>query len=312
MPVDTMSPASGRSVTEGSTIFEQAVCLLLEFRRLGTRRKVALGEVTRAADLDARLVHVSKDLLDAKELQAIDSHDGETRRFILNRCTPSGLKLGIYVLPLTLFEDCDRYLIVRDKDRARLVEAFVDVYETRKREAMLRLGTLAVESEYPSVAAVRAAFGVRWQYLMFGTPDTLKGISREVWDREAAKAGAQWADALEEGKQILRATFADLVDQLAERLLPADGGKSKRFADSTVEKFEEFCDLFAKRNLAQDTELADLVNRARGVMAGVAPDDLRKQKDLRRTVAARMVEVAAVLDTLVIDRPTRRYSDDEV
>ena len=69
-------------------------------------------------------------------------------------------------------------------------------------------------------------FGFSWQYVSFGVPDQLKGISQEVWEQEREKAAQRMAEASSEIQQVLRQSMADLVAHMAERL--KEGGTGSR------------------------------------------------------------------------------------
>jgi hypothetical protein len=312
-PPDTGSgagPATIEPRADAARLFQNAVILQLELSRLGVRRKVSSEAVTSAAAPE--LLHVSKSILDSDELKAIGSAHSDMRKFVAGRASgPAFLNRGgFHLLALALVQSTDAELERRTAEIADLVERFLLVYEQRAAETRARLGSLAPGAdEYPPLDVVRRAFGVRWRYLSFETPSTLQGIKREIFDCEREKAAAEWSAALDECKQVLRSAFADLVEHLADRLA-ADDGKPRKFKDSLVKNFDEFAATFAARNIADDRELADLVERARGVMAGVSAKDLRTEEALRAAVARSMADLKRDIEPLIVDRPSRMYSDE--
>lgn len=298
---------------ERASVFARAVCVQLALSRLGTRRKVNPDQVTsRDTDTDADLLHVSAEILKSPELEAIRKHDRETGEILRSRASgPALFKGGVYLIALELLEATDRTLTARLDERAALVETFVGAYLRRKTETETKLGALADSFTWPGLARVRASFDARIRYLMLDTPESLKGVSSEIFERERAKAAAEWGAALDECRQVLRSAFADLVGHLADRLTPGEDGKRKIFRDSLVRNFSEFVDTFNARNIADDAQLAALVNRARDVMAGVSASDLRDADALRRDVAAKMAAIKTAIDPLVTDKPSRQYNDEE-
>lgn len=303
--------ATTTSASDARSMLDRAIVLQLELSRLGVRRKVNSGAIS--TDADKELIHVSKEIIESEELQAIARFDGDLRKFIASRASgPAFLNRGgFHLLALAMVESTDDEITRRLASRADLVTRFVQVYEQRADQTRARLGSLAADVEYPSVDRVLRSFGARVRYLAFDTPASLQGIKREIFDREREKAAGEWAEALDECRGVLRAAFADLVDHLADRLTPdPESGKKRIFKDSLVRNFAEFAQTFSARNIADDQQLAALVDRAAAVMAGLDAKDLRTDDALRASVAASMREIKANADAMVIDAPTRRYSDE--
>lgn len=304
-------PGTNEPIAQAS-IFARAVCVQLALSRLGTRRKLDPGATMNTEGTDADLLHLSAEILKSPELEAIRRHDRETSEYLRGRASgPALFKGGVYLIALELLEATDRTLNARLAERADLVAVFVGAYSQRKTETERKLGNLADRFTWPSLGRVASSFDAQIRYLMLDTPESLKGISSEIFERERAKAASEWAEALDECRQVLRSAFADLVGHLADRLAPGEDGKRKIFRDSLVRNFSEFVDTFNARNIADDAQLADLVNRARDVMAGVSASDLRDAEFLRRDVAAKMAAIKTAIDPLVTEKPSRQYNDEE-
>jgi len=154
-------------------------------------------------------------------------------------------------------------------------------------------------SDYPPLEDVTREFGFSRQYVSFGVPDQLKGISQEVWEQEREKAAQRMAEASSEIQQVLRQSMADLVAHMAERLKEGPDGKPLRFKESTVSKLVEFLSNFSFRNVTDDQNLQLLVSRARGMLQGVEADHLRTAGDLRIRLKAGMSSISAELDGML-------------
>ena len=152
-----------------------------------------------------------------------------------------------------------------------------------------------------------------WQYVSFGVPDQLKGISQEVWEQERDKAAQRMAEASSEIQQVLRQSMADLVAHMAERLKDGVDGKPLKFKQSTVLNLVEFLSNFSFRNVTDDRQLQDLVGRARDLLQGLAPDDLRTSGDLRTRVQRGMAALVMDLDGMLVKSGGRkmRLGDEE-
>ena len=178
-----------------------------------------------------------------------------------------------------------------------LVDAFLSAYPSLCQDAAKRLRGLYNPADYPPVDEVAREFGFSWQYVSFGVPDQLKGISREVWEQEREKAAQRMAEASSEIQHVLRESMAKLVQHMADRLKEGPDGKPLRFKESTVSNLVEFLTNFEFRNVTDDNELQTLVSQARELMQGVTADDLRTTGDLRSKVQQGMAGIAAQLDT---------------
>jgi hypothetical protein len=290
-------------------LFERAVCLSLTVGCLGTRRKIPATSVQVEADRD--MLHVSKAILESKELDAIKTLDGELRTWLGKRALPSPFRRGTYLIPLDLVEQVDGRIGEYQEKRQKLVEGFLAAYDAAVANAKQRLNGLFDATDYPGADKVRAAFYVDPRYLAFGVPAKLESIRRDLFEREKAKAQAQWKEASEEVRQALRLGLADLVDHMVGRLQGNGEGKPKVFRDTMVQNLTEFLDLFQARNVTDDDQLRQLVNRCKTVLDGVDANALRASDAIRIKVRDGMAQVQTVLDTMVVDRPARRIVLDD-
>lgn len=206
----------GRVVVQdpGVDLAKKTVCIKMRLSTMGNTRKVSTSQIE--ADADKDLLRVSKHLLDSAELKAIGRFDGEIRRFLYNICLP--FEIGIHLLPIAALETVEDRLRKFAEDRQALVTAFLAVYPGLSQDAAKRLRGLYNPADYPPIDEVTREFGLSWQYVSFGVPDQLKGISQEVWEQKRDKAAQRMAEASSEIQQVLRQSMADLVAHMAERL----------------------------------------------------------------------------------------------
>ena len=296
-------------------VFDNSVAIVLSFSRLGTARKVKKSQVAEKSegiaadvvvDADTDMVHVGRDIIDSDELRAIASFDGAVRLWIEARCLPSSLfKAGVKCVPVSLLEETYSYLESAKVQREKLIDAFIESYPSKVDEARDRLKGLFDARHYPAVTVLKRAFSMTWNIVSFDTPGKLKTISAAIFEKERAKIEAEWAGAAEQVRNALRANMADLVEHMIERLSSDSDGKAKVFRNTLVENFNEFADLFSKRNLTNDAELAELVLKAQKVMSGVDAKSLRSDADMKQRVSEGFAEIKAAIDTMVVNRPAR-------
>lgn len=286
----------------GVDLARKTVCIKVRLSTMGNTRKVSTSQIE--ADADKDLLRVSKHLLDSAELKAVGRFDGEIRRYLYHICLP--FEVGIHLLPIAALEVVEERLRRFATDRAELVKAFLAVYPALCQDAAKRLRGLYNPADYPPVDDVSREFGFSWQYVIFGVPDQLKGISREVWEQEREKAAQRMAEASSEIQQVLRQSMADLVTHMAERLKEGPDGKPLKFKQSTVSNLVEFLSNFSFRNVTDDHELQNLVGRARGLLQGIDADDLRTVGDVRIRVQQGMADIAVALDGMVAKAGNRK------
>jgi hypothetical protein len=291
----------------GLDLAKKTVCIKVRLSTMGNTRKVSTAQIE--ADVDKDLLRVSKQLVDSAELKAITRFDGEIRQFLYNICLP--FEIGIHLLPIAALETVEHRLRQFVEDRKQLVHAFLSAYPSLCQDAARRLRGLYNPTDYPAVEEVTKEFGFSWQYISFGVPDQLKGISREVWEQEREKAAQRMAEASTEIQTVLRDSMAKLVQHMAERLKEGPDGKPLRFKETTVSNLIEFLTNFEFRNVTDDNELQSLVGQARELLKGVSADDLRTTGDLRTKVQQGMTEIAGQLDTLLIRTGGRKFRFDE-
>ena len=287
------------------TLDDKSVLLVVGFHRLGNARKVSTSQIS--VDADKTMLHVSKNLLDAREYDAIKTHDAKTRAWLATRALPSMMKEGVFRLPNTLIVEVDEYLTQRKAERDVLVDAFRVAYETRVGEAMTRLNGLANINDYLNADDAAEKFDFTWRYVTFSTPDALKNLRDGLFQREREKLAQSVQAASEEIKAVLRVQMAALVDRMVVQMTPSKDGKKRKVYDSLVGNIADFLATFNARNLSDDTELQLLVEKARQTIAGVSPALLRESDGIREHVATGFNEIKKQLDTMIVDKPARHF-----
>lgn len=292
-------------MTEQKTLDDKSVLLVVGFHRLGNTRKVSTSQIE--VDADKTMLHVNKSLLDAKEYDAIKTHDGKTRAWLATRALPSMFKEGVFRVPNTLVVEVDEYLTARASERKDLVAAFKKSYKDRVLEAITRLNGLANANDYLSAEDAAEKFRLTWKYVTFATPDALRNLRDGLFQREREKLATEVQSAAEEIKQVLRVQMAALVDRMVVQLTPNKEGKKKKIYDSLVGNIADFLATFNARNLADDAELQKLVEKARQAIAGVGPGLLRESDGIREHVKTGFDEIKKQLDTMIVDKPARHF-----
>jgi hypothetical protein len=306
--IDPDTAARAAETGAAPRLFDRAVAIVLDSTCLGTSRKVATGAVD-TKDADPTLIKVSKTILESKTLDAIRSLQGDTRRQVAARSTPSMMfRSSVYLLPIALLTETDEYLVSQRAKLAGLVEKFLREYAADKVKAEAKLGSMFNPTDYPAPETLAAMIGITWAYIAVDAPAKLGEVSRTIMAREQQKAAATWASALEEATAVLRAGFTDLVEHMLEKLTPGDDGKKRVFRDSMIGNVREFLRTFPSRNLGDDAELAELARDAERLLSGVDAQALREGETIRDRVTLGMTAIKARLDEAACTAPARKYS----
>ena len=297
------APMTANLETPGEDLARKTVFVKLRLGALGNSRKVSSAQVE--VDADKNLIRVTKTLLDSPELQAIRTLDGEVRHFLYDMSLP--FEVGIHLLPLGLVEGVDEKLREFKGKRGELVESFLNAYPRLCQEAAGRLRTLYNPADYPPVDEVRSHFTFNWQYVSYGVPDQLREISAQIFHEEREKAVVTMSEACSEIQQVMRASLLELVGHLRDRLADREDGKPERLRESTVQKLRDFLGTFDLRNVVNDQELKEQVERARALLVGTTTDAIRNTTELRSRVRGGMADIADRLGTMVSDRVGRKF-----
>lgn len=288
----------------GQDLASTTVNLKLRFGLLGNSRKVNTSQVE--VDADKEQIRVSKHLLESKELDAIRQSDGDLRRELDNYCLP-GFDIGIRLLPWGALERVTQRLKGHARHREHLVDTFIDAYPRLCQEAAANLRALYNAKDYPPADYVRSKFHFSYQYLSFGTPEGLEDVNREIFAEEREKAASVLRDATAEARDFMRATVAELVTHLRDRLTPDADGKPKRLHATAVSNLQQFLGTFDLRNVSNDRELADEIQKLRGLLGDTSAEELREKKDWREAVAGDLAEIETTLTGMVEHRPGRKF-----
>lgn len=167
------------------------------------------------------------------------------------------------------------------------------------------------EADYPPDEAVRNAFSFSAQIWELSAPGQLAAISRDLYQRELIKLDNMWAEASQQISAVLLQEFKKLTSHLSEKLQPGVDGKAKTFRNTTVTKLTEWLALFSARNLTTDEELVTLINKARGLIQGVDPENIRDSEALRKDLATAFQEITKEVDEQIINRPVRAIELEE-
>lgn len=291
-----------------SSLIETTVFLRAKFGTIGNSKKVKGGDVL-STDADQNLLRVSKQLLDSKELQAINKADTAMRIWLKNICLP--YDVGMYLLPMKLVQLTKAKFEEFKTERKGLVEEFIKVYPELRDNAAKHLGSLYNAMDYPDPVEVASKFFFHYQFVSLGVPGQLKTISEELFKEEQEKAEKVMQGAVEEITALMRQTLLTQITHLQERLEPTADGKVKILHESAIKNVQEFLSTFELRNVTGDKDLAALVEQTRSLLDGTSATAIRSSDEFRAKILSGIDGITSSLSELVQDKPGRLFREDD-
>jgi hypothetical protein len=288
---------------------EPTVVLNLQLCRIINKRQISNDNVD--SEIDTKLLHVSVDLFDAPELRACQNYQAALKTRVKRYTTPSFFRGGMYKVKTAAIEKVDAILEAAVPEFEVLVRKFADVVDERREESKVRLKGGYDESLYPTKEHILRVYRIDWNWLEFGTPNTLKEINAKIFERERDKAAEQLRKATEGVTVLLAAEAKKLADHLVQRLTVSGNAAPKQLRQSAVGNIEKFLETFELRNVSDSEDLKKQIGRIRALVKGVDADKLRDDGMLRSSIVSSFVEVSAALDDMVVEKPRRFMQRDK-
>jgi len=287
------------------SIFEKAAGL--EIVRGWPQTSKSITTQVLNSNADPTWIHSSKDTLKCRELKMLTNWDGTITTFLQSRCIVFPLRRGFWLIPKDFFDEVEARLVAHVNGMQPLIDAFIARYDDIVRECMRSLNDQANPGDYLSKEQVRGRFVFKWKYVDYGVSGLIRSINKDIAKREADKIRAESIEAAEAIRVMMRKNFQELVDHLFQSLTPDESGKRKTIKIGTFDPLSDFIYTFpAKNNVAEDEQLLALVNQAKALAAGVAPEAVRTNEELSAKLREGFTKLKAEVDTLVVEAPSRK------
>lgn len=298
----TLSAPVIRDLT-AEDVFAKAVCMTLSLHKIGLQRKSAIKLKSKA---DQNMFRTTKLLIDCPEYRAILRLDSQIRRELHQFDLPGDIGRGMALVPATALQRASQLADDFRVRRAALIDDFCRVYPERKDDARQKLMEEFKENEYPTVKEIRESFKFDIQFMTFDLPGVLSVVDETMAEREREKMAEKFKTIGEEIRDGLRELMQGLVTHLLDRLNGQEDGKPKKLMPSAITNLMGFLQEFDGQNVSRDSELEKLVAQLKNTLQGVTPKSLKKDENYRAIVTTSLQSVKSQLDTLMVDKPTRR------
>jgi hypothetical protein len=283
-------------------IFEKGCLVQLSISQWGATRKIDENKLAQMVS-SPEWVKASKKLVDPEALKPIAKIANKARSYLAGVSLPFPIH-GMLFIPKELISRVDEKLQSYNERFDLAVDGFIGDYEELRHLASMYLGDLFNDMDYP--VDVRSKFAFSWRFIGLDVPNGNIGLlSPAVYEREKEKFVRTMEEARELAVQSLREEFAGMVERITERFGNGSDGKAKVFKNVTVTSFYEFFETFRERNIFKDEQLAELVDRAKGILGGETADDIRSDLAVKERVRIGMAEVEKAMEE-AFERPRRK------
>lgn len=283
-------------------IFEMGCLIQLSTSIWGARRKIKTGQITDMAGANEWL-STHKKLIDPCALKPIQKVANAARGYLSGMSLPFPIN-GMVFVPKEMISKVDAELDRYKSEFNSKIEDFVSRYDELREVAVVYLGDLFNETDYP--VDIRSKFSFAWRFIVLDVPNGKAGVlSPEVYEREKTKFVQTMEEARELAIMSLREEFSSMIKRVTERFTNGHGTKSKIFKNGTINNFYEFFETFRERNIFRDTELAELVDQAEAILGGKTAETIRSNDQLKDHIREGMVEMEKSMEN-ILSRPRRR------
>jgi hypothetical protein len=244
----------------------------------------------------------TKKLVDPDSLKPVNSIVNSARSYLTTMSLPFPIH-GMVFAPKEMISRVDSKLEEFKAEFNKTVEEFLDGYPQLRETASVHLGGLFNEMDYP--VDVKAKFAFMWRFIILEVPNGKTGIlDPEIYEREKDKFIRTMDEARELAVQSLRDEFAGMISRITERFSNGDA-KPKVFKNGTVNNLYGFFENFRERNIFQDDQLAELVDKAKAILGNESAESIRSNEQVKEQIRTGMEGVEKAMAE-ILSMPRRK------
>lgn len=283
-------------------LFEKGCLVQFSASVWGATRKIKPNQIT-DLPVSSEWLRASKKLVDPEALKPINKVINKARSYLTGISLPFPVK-GMEFVPKEMISRVDERLNGFKSEFSYSVDSFMESYDRLREIAMVQLGELFNEAEYP--LDVRKKFGFIWRFVILDVPNgNTSLLAPEVYEREKEKFVQTMEQVRELAIQSLREEFAGMVERITERFSDGPNGNPKVFKNGTVNNFYEYFETFKDRNIFKDHELTELVERAKDILGGRSAEEIRSNDQFKERIKDGMQDVEKAMDE-ILSMPRRK------
>lgn len=265
--------------------------------------KATQAEVTLAKGANSkRAASVYKSLFaECVELDAIVKFQARARAEHY-RLTKPWNDYGGRMLPTALLTRYQDVMGPYEQEFRRLVEVFLDKYDTLVAAAAFQLGNLFDRTEYPPRDVVARKFRMDISFAPLPTSgdfrlDIESEVQRELMRQYETRMEQQVAAAAQDSWSRLHGALT----RLSDRLSLDEDGKRRKFHGTMVTGALELCELLTHMNITNDPALEKARSKLEDALSGVTPEELRTEDGARAITKKKVDDILKSFDWGVSD-----------
>jgi len=233
---------------------------------------------------------------DCKELEAIVKFQARARKQHYTLTLPWD-DAGARLLPVAALVEYQNEMSRCRNEFDRLVQNFLDKYDTLVAAAAFQLGALFDRSEYPKREAVAKQFGFDVQYSPLPVAGDFRlDIETEVQNDLARQYEQRLQAQLASAQQDAWTRVHEALTRFQDRLQLNEDGTRKIFHDTMVHNAQELCEVLTHLNVTRDPALEKAREQLQHLLAGVDVQDLRKEEGARLTTLQSVNQILDAFD----------------
>jgi hypothetical protein len=238
---------------------------------------------------------------ECKELDAITKFQARARAEHYRLTLPWNDQ-GARLLPTAALLEYQQTMGRYRSEFDRLVDAFLDKYDTLVAGAAFQLGTLFDRSEYPSRGKVAQRFRMEASFTPLPTGGDFRlDVESEVQRTLIAQYEEKLDAKLRAANQDSWTRLYNAISKLSDRLTVDEDGKKRTFHDTTVTNAVDLCELLQVMNITNDPALTKASRKLEEVLSGVTPKELREEDSTRAITKQKVDEILGAFDWGVDD-----------
>lgn len=264
--------------------------------------KTTQGEVTAAKGSGSKkAASVYKNLFaECKELDAVTKFQARARAEHY-RLTLPWSDQGTRLLPTLALMEYQKTMGRFQAEFTRLVDEFLDKYDTLVAAAAFQLGTLFDRGEYLTRHEVSRRFRMDTSFTPLPTSgdfrlDIESSVQRELIAQYEQRIETQLASANQDSWSRLHDALYRLSDRLTVDEDEDGTPKKRKFHDTMVTGAMELCELLTVMNVTKDPALEKARRKLEDVLSGVTPKELREEDSTRVLTKQKVDEILSAFD----------------
>jgi len=248
------------------------------------------AEVAATKNANPKVITVTKKLLDAPAIKALNRIAGQLRNSVLNPVTmpwEDGVRL-ITVDQIETFEaEWDKKVDRAEELKREVITEWPNILKRAKKD----LGDSFDISELPSAEFVAGSY--QFSYILRAMPDSgdiRVNLPADKIAKIKAQAESDINKRVESAAESVHERVIDTLQSLVDGLerhgsKPAGAKRASKFADTTVENIEKLAQVLPSLNITGDPKLAQASNAILSQLNGLDPQRLRDSSSERQVVA---------------------------